>query len=203
MKRFILKLVVVLGFALFVTGCALIQKHSDTKADEIVEEQQQEQIVEDDGYSIDDFKNDLTSKLSQYMDESIVYNIIKWLTDIGVLGALFGVYLKYRKYKHTTLEDVAKSSEELINKKIEEIKTNQSEEDKKNAEKFEQILKILILSQDNSTKGKIALLECLGVKTDSEALKENVEEVKNNLEEQQAQKDEINKEVQSEYKDLF
>ena len=68
---------------------------------EVVEETEQEP-------TLDEFKAEVQAWMSQYMEESLVVKIITWMVDAGVLSALFVVYLKYRKYKHTTIEDLTK-----------------------------------------------------------------------------------------------
>lgn len=161
--------------------------------------------------TLDDFKLEVENYLSQYMEESMVAKIITWLIDAGVLTALFAVYLKYRKYKHTTIEDLLTQfkdkmgvwlKENFDKLSAEEIAKLENAID--NLEKSnETIMKVLVLSQDNTAKGKAALIEYLGSKTDSKEVKEAATQVTETLEEQEKVKNEVNEKVAGEYKEIF
>jgi len=161
--------------------------------------------------TIDDFKAEVQAWLEQYMEESMVVKIINWLADIGVLSALFVVYLKYRKYKHTTIEDLTKqfgdkvgvwlkeNFDKLSEEQISQIKDSVAKLEESN----ETMMKVLVLMQDNTAKGKAALIEFLGSKTESQEVKEAVKDVNEKLEEQEKITKEIKDKVSGDYEEIF
>lgn len=171
---------------------------------EVVEEEEVEP-------TLDDFKLEVENWLSQYMEESLVVKIITWLIDAGVLSALFVVYLKYRKYKHTTIEDLTKqfgdkigvwlkeNFDKLSEEQLDTINKNINDLEKSN----ETIMKVLVLMQDNTAKGKAALIEYLGSKTESQEVKNAVDEVNVALEEQEKVKAEVVDKVSGDYEEIF
>ena len=192
-----------LFIALFVVFLIPVKVFAEEPEEEVVEQE-----VEP---TVDDFKAEVQEWLSQYMEESLVVKIITWLVDAGVLSALFVVYLKYRKHKSTTVEDMIKQfgdkigiwlkdnfdqlSEEQIEKVIESIN---------NLEKSnETIMKVLVLMQDNTAKGKAALIEYLGSKTDNAEVKNAVTEVNKVLAEQEQANAEVKAKVSGEYEEIF
>lgn len=171
---------------------------------EVVEETEQEP-------TLDEFKAEVQAWMSQYMEESLVVKIITWMVDAGVLSALFVVYLKYRKYKHTTIEDLTKyfgdkvgiwlkeNFDKLSEEQIAKITKSVDDLEKSN----ETIMKVLVLMQDNTAKGKAALIEYLGSKTDSEEVKEATEQVATVLDEQEKTNAKVKAKVSGEYEDIF
>lgn len=161
--------------------------------------------------TIDDFKVEVQEWLSQYMEESMVVKIITWLVDAGVLTALFAVYLKYRKYKHTTIEDLTKQFGDKVGVWLKENFDKLSEEQIAtinqsidNLEKSnETMMKVLVLMQDNTAKGRAALVEFLGSKTESEEVKETVAQVSETIQEQEKTNEEVKSKVADDYKEIF
>ena len=178
---------------------------------EVVEETSEGVEEEEVEPTLDDFKLEVENWLSQYMEESLVVKIITWLIDAGVLSALFVVYLKYRKYKHTTIEDLTKqfgdkigvwlkeNFDKLSEEQLDVINKNINDLEKSN----ETIMKVLVLMQDNTAKGKAALIEYLGSKTESQEVKNAVDEVNVALEEQEKVKAEVVEKVSGDYKEIF
>lgn len=178
---------------------------------EVVEETSEVVEEEEVEPTLDDFKLEVENWLSQYMEESLVVKIITWLIDAGVLSALFVVYLKYRKYKHTTIEDLTKqfgdkigvwlkeNFDKLSEEQLDVINKNINDLEKSN----ETIMKVLVLMQDNTAKGKAALIEYLGSKTESQEVKNAVDEVNVALEEQEKVKAEVVEKVSGDYKEIF
>lgn len=190
----------------------LTQEETPVESEEIAQneeepqnEQEEEEITEE------AFKEKIQAYLTNFMSESMVAKIIGWLVDAGVLTALLGIYLKYRKYKHNSLEDVVKSTKEMIDENLQKSIDNLSKEkiDKlvKSIETLEQanetIMKVLVLMQDNTSKGKVALLEYLGSKTNNEEVKEAVKDTQEELENALAKKEEVESKVKDEYKEIF
>lgn len=190
----------------------LTQEETPVESEEIAQneeepqnEQEEEEITEE------AFKEKIQAYLTNFMSESMVAKIIGWLVDAGVLTALLGIYLKYRKYKHNSLEDVVKSTKEMIDENLQKSIDNLSKEkiDKlvESINTLEQanetIMKVLVLMQDNTSKGKVALLEYLGSKTKNEEVKEAVKDTQEEIENALAKKEEVESKVKDEYKEIF
>lgn len=183
---------------------------------EPVEEEPQEQAepttnVDDAEPTLDEFKAEVETWMANYMEESMVSKIITWLVDAGVLTALFGVYLKYRKYKNTTVEDMInqfkdkmgnwlkENFDKLSVEQIDKIKDAINCLEKSN----ETIMKVLVLMQDNTPKGKAALIEYLGSKTNNEEVKDAATKVNKVLEAQEKADAEVKNKVAGEYEEIF
>ena len=147
----------------------------------------------------------------KYIERDTVQKIISWLTDAGVLASLFVVYLKYRKYKKNTVEEVISAVKKEIGDYLTENfeKLSQDEIDKvKQAIKSlessnEVIMKVLVLMQDNTAKGKTALIDYLGSKTESDEVKQATEDVKETLEQQEEIREEAFEKVEKDYQEIF
>ena len=161
--------------------------------------------------TLDDFKAEVQAWMEQYMEESMVVKIITWLVDAGVLSALFAVYLRYRKYKHTTIEDLTKQFGDKVGGWLKEnfdaLSAEQIDKIKKSIEDLEKsneiMMKVLVLMQDNTAKGKAALIEYLGSKTDNTEVKNAVAEVGESLEAQEQANAEVKAKVAGEYEEIF
>ena len=191
-----------------------VESEEIAQNEEVVEtptETQDPQDTQEEEITEETIKAKIEGYLANFMSESMVAKIIGWLVDAGVLGALLGIYLKYRKYKHNSLEDVVKSTKEMIDENLQKSIDNLSKEkiDKlvKSIETLEQanetIMKVLVLMQDNTSKGKVALLEYLGSKTQNEEVKEAVKDTQEELENALAKKEEVQSKVKDEYKEIF
>jgi len=199
-----MKKLIVLPFALF--GLTLIPR-SDTLATHAESEEVVEVENEEEKEALDEIK----AKLSEHLDKELVEDIFKYVFD-GTLGlALVGIYIKYRKGKVKTLEDVAKLLEKLvadyIKANFEKLSEEQIKAIKEGLDKVtesnETIMKVLVLMQDSTSKGKVALLDFLGSKTNNKEVKNAAEEVTKEIEKQDEKKEEVNKAVEGEYKDIF
>lgn len=149
--------------------------------------------------------------LGEYFDKQLIANVVTVI--FGVLGYVGFVItnLKYRKYKNETTGEVKttivdelnvhfnKAFELLSDEKIKPL-IEQNEELKKG---YETIMKVLVLMQDATASGKVALIEYLGSKTNSQEVKEASEQVTEKIEQEEANKKEITEKVSGEYKDIF
>lgn len=189
--------------ALFAIGIATI-----TKAEEVDSNAVDSSAVVEEEITIDEFKAGVEEYLSQYLEESWVVKIVTWLIDAGVLSALFVIYLKYSKYKHTTIEQLFNKFKEEAGKWLENAKDDLEDsklQEVKNALNDiiitnENIMKALVLMQDKSSEGKLALIDFLGSKTKEEKV---LKEVKHTIEEEQNEKEKINDLVKDDYKGMF
>lgn len=159
----------------------------------------------------EDLKEEISEWLSNFMEESMVAKIIGWAVDAGVLSALFVVYLKYRKYKDTTIKDLIDMTKKEIGKYLKEafddLSVDQIDKIKKAIDELEKsnetIMKVLVLMQDSTANGKVALLDYLGSKTESKEIKETATEVVNEIEKVEAVKEEVKAKVAGDYEEIF
>lgn len=178
---------------------------------EEIEEVPNEEVEVSEEEEFETFKEKVTEYLGEYLEQSMVAKVITWAIDAGVLAALFFVYRKYSKYKHTTIEDLMKmfevkmekwlkeKTDELSKEQIAKITNAVNELEKSN----ETIMKVLVLMQDNTAKGKAALIEYLGSKTESEEVKQAVEVVNEKLVEKERKDEEVKDAVKNDYVKLY
>lgn len=163
--------------------------------------------TEDESLTEEGFTEKIREFFEQYLSADMVANIINWAIDSGLLIALFGVYLKYRKYKSLSSEEIAKKVDDRIKQELKESFEKLSEEqlqqliDKVNS--YEDVLntleKALILSQDKTAEGKKALLDLISEKTNSSEVKKEASNVKEKVVEEQKTIDEIQEKVKDNY----
>lgn len=118
-----------------------------------------------------DTEEKLTEKvrkwLSQYLDARLVADIITWATTGGLMTALFAVYIKYRRYKATTVGELVAITKAEVGKALKQSFEGLSKEEIKKLtdgidslrESNDKVIKALVLAQDKSSEGKIALLK--------------------------------------------
>lgn len=183
----------------------------------LAEEDQQEVVQEDNGETLTQAEAEqiviesLEKFLGKYLENSLVVKIITWVIDAGVLTALVGIYIKYRRNKNKTIEDVieecknqlkdAASSEFAgqIDPKILEITQTVA----KLTEKLNATLQALALSQDKSANGKIAMLNLISKAADADQeTQEILEDIKETVEEEVAAVEEITEKVADEYQEV-
>lgn len=203
-KRFLF----ILPFFVTIGLSSAIKEHTlVTHAEEPEVTEVEEEMTEEEKSALAEIK----SKLSERLDEQKVESIIKWCFDSGILLALLGVYIKYRKAKYKTVEDIANLLKDLVKKYIKENFDELSKDQiaslvnglDKVEKSTETIMKVLVLMQDNTKQGKIALLDFLGSKTDSKDVKDASKEVTEELEKQEAKDAEVKKEVEGDYEKIF
>lgn len=158
-----------------------------------------------------DFAQKVKDYVSQYTGESLAIKIVGWLVDAGVLSGMFVVWLKYRKYKHNTVEEVigAVKSEvgEYTKNTIQGLSETQIKSiidkvgDLEGA--VETIMKVLVLMQDTTPEGKVALLDYLGSKTNNAEIKEQAADEKEKIEKQIEKEEEVRDKVADDYEEIF
>ena len=199
------KLKVILGIVLCLALCFCFTLGlASASADEIPTEEVSEELT------IDGLKEELKSYIDKNVEDENLKSIIYLVLFGGVGTALIGVYIKYRKFKHNTLEEVAKTmhndlteffTEKFDNLSAEKIQPIVECIDKVDGA-LETVMKVLVLMQDKTPEGKVALLEFLGAKTENQAIKESVAEVKGNIEQEQKTAQEVNSKVKEQYNEI-
>lgn len=151
-----------------------------------------------------------TKYLGEYLDKQMIADIVALVFGLISLGILVGTYIKYKKGNKDTNDVVAQSIErelkERINAFVDQTITLIEpliEQNKELKEGYETIMKVLVLMQDASPKGKIALIDYLGRKTDNKDVKEASEQVQAEIEKQEEIKKEVTDKVSGDYEKIF
>lgn len=157
--------------------------------------------------TFDDFKGEVEAWLSQYLEKDLLTQIISWAVDAGVLGGLFTVYLKYRKYKNKTIGQLVEEIKENVTKQMEEDFKNLSEEQQQKLingietlkKSNELVIKALVLAQSKTTENKLALLDLVGEANTDVEVKQAVESVRQEVEANQETKEKVQEVVKDDY----
>ena len=151
-----------------------------------------------------------TKYLGEYLDKQLIADIVALVFGAISLGILAGTYIKYKKGNKDTNDVVEQAIERELKEKIIDF-TNQSnkliqpliEQNEELKKGYETIMKVLVLMQDASPKGKVALIDYLGGKTNNQEVKETAEQVQAEIEKQEETKKEVTEKVNGEYENIF
>lgn len=157
--------------------------------------------------SFDDFKGEVEAWLSKYLEKDLLTQIISWAVDAGVLGGLFTVYLKYRKYKNKTIGQLVEEIKANVTKQMEDDFKNLSEEQQQKLingietlkKSNELVIKALVLAQSKTTENKLALLDLVGEANTDVEVKQAVESVRQEVEANQETKEKVQEVVKDDY----
>lgn len=157
--------------------------------------------------TIEDFRKEVESWLSNYLEKDMLTQIISWAVDAGVLGGLFAIYLKYRKYKSKTIGQLVDEIKENVTKQMQDDFKNLSEEQQAKLingletlkKSNELVIKALVLAQSKTTESKLALLDLVSESNENTEVKEVAKEVRKEVESNQAQKEKVQEAVKSDY----
>ena len=157
--------------------------------------------------TFDDFKAEVEAWLSQYLEKDLLTQIISWSVDAGVLGGLFTVYLKYRKYKNKTIGQLVEEIKANVTKQMEDDFKNLSQEQQEKLingietlkKSNEHVIKALVLAQSKTTENKLALLDLVGEANTDVEVKQAVESVRQEVEANQETKEKVQEVVKDDY----
>lgn len=157
--------------------------------------------------SFEEFKQQVTDWLSQYLEKDLVVQIISWAVDVGVLGGLFTVYLKYRKYKGKTIEQLVDEVKAKVTETMENDFKNLSKEQQEKLingletlkKSNELVIKALVLAQSKTTDSKLALLDLVSESNTNVEVKEAVEQVREEIQANEEQKQKVQEAVKEDY----
>ena len=202
---------------MFFSGLGFLPVMATTQSQPVVVKALEEEIenlppeTNIDDLTEEEVKSKLEEKLSQWFDANTIANIITWLSTSGVLTFALAMLNKIRRYKDYNTGDLVKKFEgqikEMVEKQFKELGKEQVDKivsainDLEKAE--ETIMKVLVLMQDNTAKGKVALIEYLGTKTENAEVKGAIAEVETGLIEKEQAKEKVLEQVNKEYTDLF
>ena len=157
--------------------------------------------------TFDDFKAEVEAWLSQYLEKDLLTQIISWAVDAGVLGGLFTVYLKYRKYKNKTIGQLVEEIKANVTKQMEDDFKNLSKEQQEKLingidtlkKSNELVIKALVLAQSKTTENKLALLDLVGEANTDVEVKQAVESIRQEVEANQETKEKVQEVVKDDY----
>lgn len=157
--------------------------------------------------TFDNFKAEVEAWLSQYLEKDLLTQIISWAVDAGVLGGLFTVYLKYRKYKNKTIGQLVEEIKANVTKQMEDDFKNLSQEQQAKLingietlkKSNELVIKALVLAQSKTTENKLALLDLVSEANTDVEVKQAVESVRQEVEANQETKEKVQEVVKDDY----
>lgn len=173
------------------------------KADEVIETETETSF------------EDIKGEIDTYIEDNVHNEQVKSLISLGLNGveavALVIIYILYRKGKSNNAEnnkkDIKSILKDFTSDEFKEYGKEMIQPLHDAIDKLEKstdtIMKVLVLMQDQTANGKIALIDFLGSKTDNEEVKKSVQLVKEAVEEVKAMQEKVNSEVKGEYKELF
>lgn len=155
-----------------------------------------EEIVEEE-MTEEQFTEKVKEFLGQYLNENVVVEIISWAMNTGLIGVLFTLYIKSRKYKGKSAQEIQELVKQDIPSLVKECFNKMSVEHLQaiynrmgELEHGMQIMmKALVLAQDKTAEGRIALLNLITEKTNNTEVTKVAEMVKQEIiEETKAEK---------------
>lgn len=146
--------------------------------------------------------------LSQAFDSNLVGFIINWAIDAGLITVIAGIYFKYRKYKAKSSQEIASEVKEVVKEVLKDCFKDLSDQQQKEIiekiEKFEgdldKLKKALVLAQDRTAEGKIALLNLINETSKNKTdIKEVSEKVETQIKKEVEKEKKVNEKVKDDY----
>lgn len=165
-------------------------------------------VADNDGtMSYEQFQAEVEKWLSNYLEKDWLTKVISWAVDAGVLGGLFTVYLKYRKYKNKTIGQLVDEIKEQVTKQMgDDFKNLSTEQQEKLINGLETlkksnelVIKALVLAQSKTTDSKLALLDLVAQSNTDVEVQETVKEVRQEVEKSEEQKQKVQEAVKDDY----
>ena len=165
----------------------------------------------DENLTQEEVEQKITEKLKEYAEKylnaEMVANVINWAINSGLIVALATIYLKYRKYKSMSSKEIC----EEVKKEV--MATLSSEFQKLSKEQQETIIgaideicketedmkKALVISQDKTYEGKLAMLKLLEDSTKENSTKEEIKKVETQVKEEKKKDEEVKEKVKKDY----
>jgi len=153
----------------------------------------------------------LKQKINELMNNNLVKSIVSYSTTVASAVGLIVTLVKYKNVKALTTEQMTTVASNVCAdrlKKIEEKLLKSLIEKFGNVEDaMAEVVTVMAMMQDTTTKGKQALIEYLAKRTKendsvSEEAKEIVEEVKESINSEVEKEEELKEEVQKDYQSV-
>lgn len=199
-------------------GCLFVCGNTKVKAEEIEQPETTETETPKEEIEIKDVEEivknvvkDLVEKyLGNYADKQLIADLSVVVTGVVTYLIVIFINIKYGKYKKGNVTEIIESFKKIDADHLKEsLKTAYEKIEKLESvivelkQSNETIMKVLVLAQDNTAKGKVALLEYLGSKTNNQEIKEAKAEVQKELEAQIETQKEVNEKVEKDYEKIF
>ena len=213
MMKYLFSLLALFGL-LFVLPQVKVRAEEDVEpmTEEVVEEEEQEeQPIVIENKNAQEIVTEVAEKyLGEYLDKQLIADIVALLFGMtGVVG-VFVTNLIYRKSGKSGVNAFMDALEKNDGKHLKEFIAQLEQDKEKLANQvnqlkvgYETIMKVLVLMQDSTPKGKIALIEYLGSKTNDDSIQEVVKEVGEEIKKQEEVKAEVNEKVNGDYEEIF
>lgn len=157
---------------------------------ETVEEPPIVEVVEtEEEMTEEQFTEKVKEFLGQYLNENIVVEIITWAYNTGLITVLMTLYVKSRKFKGKTTEEIQKAVQDEVKTQITYgFKTMSVEHLQAIYNRMGELehgmqimMKALVLAQDKTAEGRIALLNLITEKTNNAEITAVAEQVKEEI----------------------
>lgn len=189
---------------------ALVQQpYAILETDDPIVEEAPEEI---ETKTIQEITTEIAEKyLGEYLEKQLIADIVTVAFAVLGYAGLFVTYVKYRKNKKETTEKVSETIEKELRENLIKsfVKLSDDtikpllEQNKELKEGYETIMKVLVLMQDSTPKGKVAIIDYLGHKTKNNEIKEQSEKIVEEIEKNETIKEEVNSKVSGEYEEIF
>lgn len=164
---------------------------------EITYEDSEEEVIET-----------LKEWLVQFFDSNLVGFIINWAIDAGLISIIAMIYFKFRKYKAKSSQEIANEVKaqinEILGSEFQKLSAEQQKTILEKIDKFtseiETLKKALVLAQDRTAEGKIALLNLINETTKEVEVIKTIKEVEKKVEHEVEKEHEVKDKVKNDYK---
>ena len=127
--------------------------------------------------------------------------------EVGLIVALATIYLKYRKYKSMSskeiCEEVKKEVMATLSSEFQKLSKEQQETIigaiDEICKEMEDMKKALVISQDKTYEGKLAMLKLLEDSTKENSTKEEIKKVETQVKEEKKKDEEVKEKVKKDY----
>lgn len=153
------------------------------------------------------FTEKLKDFLGQYLNENIVVEVISWAYNTGLISVLFTLYIKSRKFKGKTTDEIYDGVKEEVKTQVAYCFKSMSAEQLQPIydrmvsleHGLQLMMKALVLAQDKTAEGRIALLNLITEKVNNEEVTKVAEQVKEEIIEETKTGQLVKEKVSGEY----
>ncbi len=153
----------------------------------------------------------ITQKIKEYAEKylnaEMVANVINWAINSGLIVALATIYLKYRKYKSMSSKEICEEVKKEVLIALGDEFKKLSEEQQQGilkaidelCKEMENMKKALVISNDKSYEGKLAMLKLMEETTKETETKEQIKKVETQVKEEQKKDEQVKETVKKDY----
>ena len=153
----------------------------------------------------------ITQKIKEYAEKylnaEMVANVINWAINSGLIVALATIYLKYRKYKSMSSKEICEEVKKEVLIALGDEFKKLSEEQQQGilkaidelCKEMENMKKALVISNDKTYEGKLAMLKLMEETTKETETKEQIKKVETQVKEEQKKDEQVKETVKKDY----